>query len=286
MRAAYVVEIITPKKFVLNGLWFGPKKPKRAILWIHGLSSSAFSKLGIVEKIVDANTAVLTFNNRGSATVSRVFRGRKQVLSGGGAEIFTECLDDIDGAIRLARKMGAKDIFLAGHSTGCQKAIYWAHKRRGRGVRGIILLAPLSDYGGASALPGERKLLARATRAARARMRKRTPNSFLPDGAWVHPITAQRFLSLYTPDSVEQSIFPYFDETRPARMFASVRLPILAFFAAADEYADRPAPRVARWFMRLTGANRFDAVIIPKVGHSFSGAEAKVAQTIKQWILA
>ena len=64
MRPCFQIEIVTPKKFVLNGLWFGSKKPKRVIVWVHGLGSSMFSKLGIVDQLVDKETAVVMFNNR------------------------------------------------------------------------------------------------------------------------------------------------------------------------------------------------------------------------------
>ena len=70
MTPAFVVEIVTPKKFVLKGLWFKPKKPKQAIVFVHGLGGSAFSMLPTVSKLVDAQTAVLTFNNRGHDVVS------------------------------------------------------------------------------------------------------------------------------------------------------------------------------------------------------------------------
>ena len=35
MLPGYHIEIITPKKVRLNGVWFGPQKSKSAIVWIH-----------------------------------------------------------------------------------------------------------------------------------------------------------------------------------------------------------------------------------------------------------
>ncbi len=126
MRPCHVVEIVTPKRYLLNGLWFGPKKPKRVIIWIHGLGSSAFTKLYIVDKLVDKNTVVITFNNRGHDKVSSTSSsGRGKHLRGGAAhEVFTDCVDDIEGAIRFAKRAGARSIVLAGHSTGGQKSAY------------------------------------------------------------------------------------------------------------------------------------------------------------------
>src|SRR3989344_6146125 len=119
MKACGVIEIITPKKFVLNGLWFGPQRPKKTIVWVHGLGSSAFSKLDIVERLVDKNTAVITFNNRGFGTINSVKRRigntSKSISVGTAHEIFTDSADDIQGAINFARRAGIKNIYLAGH---------------------------------------------------------------------------------------------------------------------------------------------------------------------------
>ncbi len=42
MDQCAVVEIYTPNKYQLNGLWFGPMIAKTGYIFIHGLSSSAF----------------------------------------------------------------------------------------------------------------------------------------------------------------------------------------------------------------------------------------------------
>src|SRR3989344_2497057 len=148
MQPCHVVEIVTPKRYILNGLWFGPRKAKNLIIFIHGLTASAFSMKRMVAALLGKDTAVMTFNNRGFEKITEIKRrrGRKTewVRAGATHEIFTECADDIQGAVNVARRAGAKRIYLAGHSTGCQKAVYWASKSGGRGVKGIILFGPLS----------------------------------------------------------------------------------------------------------------------------------------------
>src|SRR3989344_5371271 len=136
VRPCHVVEIVTPKNVLLNGLWLGPKKPKRAIVWVHGLGSSMFSKLALAERLVDSQTAVIVFNNRGHDKVATISTASKRRIRGGAAhEIFTDCADDIQGAINYAKKAGAKSVYLAGHSTGCPKSVYWGAKKR-NGVKG------------------------------------------------------------------------------------------------------------------------------------------------------
>lgn len=281
-----VPEIKTPKGYLLRGLWFGPRKPKRMIVWVHGLGSSAFSMFHIVEQMVDRQTAVLTFNNRGAEKVIDVRKaGRrgKSLRAGSAHEVFTECVDDIQGAINYVRRHKVKRVFLAGHSTGCQKSIYWASKKAGgRAVQGVILLAPVSDY--AAAVKFDKKgYLTRLTRMARKLVREGKKNqlmpAFLQDGS---QSDAQRFLSLNTPDSVE-TIFPYEQRGRRPRLLQAVKRPILVLWAENDEYSDRPAKEVAMWFESNIEA-KHRVVVIPGVKHSFKGAEGIVARTIRSFI--
>jgi hypothetical protein len=206
----------------------------------------------------------------------------KSEYAGGAHEVFTECVDDIQGALSFVKKQKVKDIFLAGHSTGCQKSVYWAHMRKSKGVKGIMLFAPLSDY--LTILSRKKKVMAQnAEKYARKLVRERKRHQLLPSHLWPKPVDAQRFLSLYTPDSVEQSIFPYFDRARHSKMFSSVKVPIIAFFAGKDEHADRPTHAIAQWFAEQAESKTFVAHIVPKVGHSFRGGEMQIVKTLRAW---
>ncbi|MBU0569841.1 alpha/beta fold hydrolase, partial [Patescibacteria group bacterium] len=149
-----VIEIITPKKYLLNGLWFGGNKPKRAIIFIHGLTGSAFSGHKFITPLANENTAVITFSNRGHSKIARIKkldeRKKKGYTSeniGETHEVFTDCVDDIKGAVDFIKSQGVEKIYLAGHSTGCQKSIYYlSQKSRQKNIKGVILLCPVSDY--------------------------------------------------------------------------------------------------------------------------------------------
>jgi alpha-beta hydrolase superfamily lysophospholipase len=275
----------TPMKFVLNGLWFGSEKPKYAIVLVHGMFSSAFSLGRLVEELADDRTAVLTFNNRGHGTVNdvkqRVGMERKYHRAGTAHEIFTDCVDDIEGAVRFARAQGAKKIFLAGHSTGCQKSVYYTYKTSGKKTAGVILLAPLSDYAGDRKKPQLRKAVAVAKRMVKAGKSQ----ELLPPGTWWHYADAQRFLSLYTPDSVEE-IFSYSQPEKKPKIYSSVTIPMIALFAGDDEYSERPVAKLVEWFTKNSKAKRFQTAVIPKVGHSFREGEFAAASVIRRWILA
>lgn len=281
-------EIKTPKGYLLRGLWFGPKKPKRVIVWVHGIGSNMFSKLGIVEKLIDNKTAVVVFNNRGHEKISQVphesGKFNKALRGGMVHEKFTDCADDIQGVINFVRRQKVKRIFLAGHSTGCQKSTYWASKK-GRGVKGIVLLAPISDYS-AMRLERDRKTISRALQVAQGLVRAGKGSRMLPEEVWGWPwiADAQRFVSLYAGKGPEE-IFTYWDMERNPRTLTSVRIPALVILAENDEYADRPAQEIAGWFEQNM-KNKHKVRIIPEVKHSFKGAERKVAKAIREFIEA
>ena len=245
-----------------------------------------FSKQRIMERLAKKGIAVLAFNNRGHDAISRIAKvGEKRIAKsrwGGGAhEIFAECVDDIDGAIGFARRAGAKEIFLVGHSTGCQKSIYWAYKRKGRGIKGIVLLAPMSDWAAEIHLKGKKRI-DKNNAVARALVRNGRKHELLPQKLWPGPIDAQRFLSLYTPDSIEE-IFSYAQPKKNPRVLRSIQKPLLVILAEKDEFADRSAGRIADWFARRLG-KRIQAGVIADVSHSLKGGETKVTSLILHWM--
>jgi len=286
MRPAHIIEIVTPKKVILNGLFFGSKKVKRAIVVVHGLVSSAFSLKRIVAALADSETAVLTFNNRGHdhvASVKRKIRNRTEyILAGTAHEKFTDSLDDIQGAINFLKKIGFKKIYIAGHSTGAQKSIYWASRNTDKAVKGVILLAPLSDYADAQ-MPTKQRRIKKAVSYARRFVVRGKSHTLLPrELSGEFPLDAQRFLSLYTPDSIEE-IFSYTQPNKKPNTLRLVKIPVLALFARNDEYANRPTNEIVTWFDENICAPHTVAVI-PGVSHSFKGEESVVASKIKSFL--
>ncbi len=276
MRAANVIHIVTPTGVNLNGLWFGPKKPERVVVLVHGLMSSAFSMRRVLE-LVDKKTAVLTFNNRGFGLMNYITKNirnskkQKWILAGCAHEVFTDCVDDIEGALDFVRAQGVRKIFLAGHSTGCQKSIYFASRGNTKHLKGIILLAPISDYASYRALDDKNGAHKKALAVARQLVKSGKPHAMIPDElAGEFKCDAQRFISLYTPDSPEE-VFSYASPKVLPKSLRAVKLPILVVLAEKDEYSDRPAVAMADWFTKhiYTG----EAVIVKGSDHSFTEQE-------------
>ncbi len=285
MQPVHIAEIDTPKKFKLNGVWYGPKKAKRVVILVHGLGGNMLNSVAsqFAAVLTNNETAVLSFNNRGHGLVSKAYKsapktkkGYTRITAGSVHEVFEDCVDDIDGAVRFARAHGGKEIYLAGHSTGCQKSIYWAAKRKSAGVKGIILLAPISDYAGMRKDVGD-SAINKALAVAQKLVAAKKKHHLLPTHVWPSMIDAQRFISLYSKKGNEE-LFPYWSETQVPKALRSVKVPLLVVLAEHDEYADRSAEEMHDWFLEQIDTG--EVVIIPAVGHSFHTGEKRAAAYI------
>lgn len=291
-KSCFHVQFVTPKKCLLDGLWYGGSEPQRAIVFLHGLGSSAFAHHDYLAPLADRKTAVIFFSNRGHDLVSRVKRvnapaGRKRraLLGGAAHEVFADCVDDIQGVLNTLRARRTKEVYLVGHSTGCQKSVYYlAKKPRSKTIRGAVLLCPVSDYSFVrkSTVPEKLK---RAQLAARKLVRKGEPHSHIPPGIWPDLIDAQRFVSLYTPDGTEE-LFPYAQPKKIPRTLRQIRIPVHVVLAGSDEYHDRDAREIASWFSANLRSAKGSVAVIPGAGHGFKGCEDSVVSEVRAWLRA
>lgn len=284
-----VISFSTQDKLVLNGLWFGGSRAKTVFIFVHGLTSSCFSNHALLEPLMNESTAALYFNNRGCGKISKFKKidkrkasGSRSVFIGEAHEIFTDCIHDIEGAVRLARSRGAQKIFLVGHSTGCQKSVYYlSQKGKQKNIAGVILLSPVSDYASAHTFfPAES--LKKAQTIAEELVRAGKSHKLLPEEIWPSLHDAQRFLSLYTPESKEE-VFSYAQPEKPTKTYKSIKIPQLVIFGDEDVFIDRPLTHIIEWFKRNSRKITTTIRTIPRGDHSFSGEEPSIARHINQW---
>ncbi len=286
------ITIVTPKKFLLDGLWFGGNWPRRGIVFVHGLASTAFANHDFLVPLADKNTAIIFFSNRGHDKVTGIKKikrnskkGYTRKLAGETHEVFTDCTDDIQGAVNFLLKKSVKEIYLVGHSTGCQKiAYYLSHRNKQRKIRGAALLCPISDYSYSKKFTDPRKL-ARAQAVAKQLVKQKRLHEFMPKNIWPNLLDAQRFLSLNTPDSKEE-IFTYAQPKKTPRTLRKIKIPLLVVFAGNDEFRDRDTKEIARWFTKNVQSKQTIISIIPNALHGFRGKETSVVNKIRDFIAA
>jgi pimeloyl-ACP methyl ester carboxylesterase len=284
-----IIKFNTPKKLQLSGFYLGKKNSETIYIFIHGLGSSVFKKLELYQHLVGKNSGVLAFNNRGSEIISRFTKIKDEKnnnyqskIIGSAHERFSDSSDDITGAVLFAKSLKPKKIILVGHSTGCQKIIYYlARDNFDRKIKGAVLLSPISDLAGLSNICDKnqyRKALNYSTKL----VKNKQGHQLLPHNIWPFYIDGQRFLSLYSKNSQEE-IFCYSQNNKSARTLRKVRLLLYIIIGADDKYLDRQANDLVFWFNNQLSGKKYKIEIISQAGHSFNNFEKLIAFKIKNY---
>jgi alpha-beta hydrolase superfamily lysophospholipase len=180
---------------------------------------------------------------------------------------------DVDELSELVAHMvaerGCERIAIVGHSTGCQIACAFARDgaadARAR-LAAVALQAPVSDQ--------ESGMLNEATERwlAHARALPCASRALMPAEAHWSPITAERFLSLFSADGAQpDDLFSSYltDAQLEARLGHLRGLPILVAYSMADEYVPPTVDKDAL-VGRLTRALGERAVPLKLAGASHS----------------
>ncbi len=239
----------------------------RLLIFIHGMHSNfhhSYFKRELLRQAIGRGRAVLLFNNRGADAATATER-------------FGDCLADIAAAIRFGRRAGYRRFILAGHSTGCQKAVYYQALRRDPGVRALVLLGPADDYAICRRDLGPKY----ARRLRQARRLAAAGRGGAPMPADCQSFSARRFLSIADPRSPEAGVFNY---AGPLRLFRRIREPLLVLFGAREEYACRPLAEMGLILKAKTRSVRLDYELTPGADHGFHGRERRAVARIFQWL--
>ena len=244
----------------------GPKPSAPLLMFVHGMGSNFYRselKKAFLEIAPVLGMGVLSFNNSGAE------RGTED-------ERFGACLHDLDAAAEFARRRGHQSLILVGHSTGCQKIVYWQARRRHPAVAGLVLLAPADDYAITRRDFGRR--FDAKVAWARRQVAAGRPEA-LVTGLY-QPFAAGRFLSLANPRATEAGLFRY---DGPLTYFRRIRCPVLAVFGENEEFAVIPPAEMLAILRRKTKSVDFVDWLVPAADHGFHDGEAELALAVGEW---
>lgn len=266
----------------LNGFLVGRPGSRGCIVYVHGMTGNFYSSLvsrEIAKAVGREGISTFMINTRGHDIESggHIVSGRdqKRVRIGTRVERFEDSIKDLEGALKYLRSIGYREFVLAGHSTGCQKILYYQFKKSDRSIKGLVFLAPDDDYNLNRKELGRR--WAGLVRKAKSLSKARKGDVYVPG----MPFSPQRFLSVADLGRVESRLFDY--DGRLSE-FRKVRTPMYVVFGTRDEGAVKP---VKKYIEILREANRstcFDSLIIKGARHSFRKHEAEVVKGVSAWI--
>lgn len=259
-----------------------------AVLHVHGLTGNFFSSTGITEiskRLADSGITFMSIETRGSYIVESFKKGRgkrhSEQVRGSAFERFEESVYDIDGAVRFLRRAGFRRIILSGHSSGCQKAAYYAYKKKCKNVSGIVLMSPVDDYDYDSSYFGKRhaEIVQLAKRIkARHGYDALMPRKFANDTPL---ISAGRFLSTNDLRNPEARMFNYKGRLEE---FSKITCPVLAIFGTKDHYEKMDVRKCLKKLSDASSSSSISTRTIKGAAHNFQGKRDALALLISAWI--
>ncbi|HEV8660705.1 MAG TPA: alpha/beta hydrolase [Thermoanaerobaculia bacterium] len=275
----------------LSGLLYEPRrKTRRAAIFLHGTGGASIfdSKRTniLAASFAENRIAYFPFNNRGAHLVRRL-RGRKKSIGGGMAwERIRDCVQDIDGAIRLLRSRGYRELYLIGHSTGANKIAVYDHYRRRNPIRRYILLGGGDDTGLMYDQLGARRFRSVLERARE----RRTSDEFVDSSISKLPMSWRSLYDTINPDG-DYNVFPYLEIMRGVRLskrgrfrhVRGIRKPALVVYGDRDEWCYGDVPRCVEILADAAGPN-FEFAVLEDCDHGFNGHEEELAELITRWL--
>ncbi|MFA5925630.1 MAG: DUF1749 domain-containing protein [Parcubacteria group bacterium] len=222
MEQPKFIEFKTKDGLKLPGLLYGVKKTEKIAIYLHGNGSSSVFYDKTENKILaDAlkkhNISIMFFNNRGANIVKKldVKKGeRKERKKYGMAfEKIKECIEDIDGAIYFLGKLGYKEFYLIGSSTGANKVcVYNFYKPKNQIIK-YVLLSGGDDTGIYYQLLGKKRfveLLSKANKKIKAGKGEEIISELL---AYDLIFSHKGFYDIANPDG-DYNVFPFYEELK------------------------------------------------------------------------
>lgn len=244
----------------------GPRRKKTLTVFVHGMGGNFFRSPFKKEFLLQGHrhgTDVLSIHNRGylDYTVD---------------ERFTDCLKDLDAVLTFARRKGYRRFILVGHSTGCQKIVYYQTRRNDPDVKALVLAAPADDYGIAKRDLGSR--YAYWIRKAKKLVESGQGEERLPDCC--NGFTARRFLSCADPSKTEAAVFNY---EGSLSHFRRLTLPVLAYFGRDEQFATMPVDEMGAILEARSSSDQFTYRTVDG-DHGFSGVERATVSMTFRWL--
>lgn len=259
-----------------------PARGKDVVLFVHGMGGN-FYKDGFLKgarELVKRDVAFFSFNTRGAEVVKdfRDINGEHHML-GTAFEIFEDTVKDISAAITYLTNIGYEKFHLLGHSTGCQKILFYQYSTQDERVKSLIHVSPAEDY---EIWKNELGVdFERFVAIAKDMMDKGEGNRIIiplyerTGELW----SARRFLSFADKSNMEARMFDY----KNLSIFSQIRTPTLIFLGKDDQYFLKDLEWYKEKLERSYKGEKIKIEIMPG-DHSFHGYEDILFRRIAEFI--
>ncbi len=145
-----LVNFVNERKLELIGMLFEDEAAlkKVIVVHVHGNYGNFYNNkfIWVMSKMyVDYGISFLSFNLSAHDGLAEGYRDGELEYIGGGVADYSESILDIQAAVAYVKKLGYKEIYLQGHSLGCDKIIEYILNNDVLDIK-VILLSPVDSY--------------------------------------------------------------------------------------------------------------------------------------------
>jgi pimeloyl-ACP methyl ester carboxylesterase len=271
---------------IVNGgaLFTSKESPKPvAIIWIHGWGTNFYSPTyTTIGRALAARGYTTISGNTRMHDLGNVagYRNGKRLRGGGYWGVASEEVRDLRAWVDFVEAQGFKNVVLVGHSAGWSAVRSYQLEKKDPRVVGVVLASgavraetrlPDPDQ-----LAEAKRLIAAGEGDALVRDAKRDFPSY---------VSAATLLDIANAQQNTKDFFGVQTETTNAGV-TSIDCPLLAFFGTRGDVGNEEDLELLKSAIHRQRSRpiRVDTAMIRDGDHMYTGEEAKVAQTIADWI--
>jgi len=298
MNEPKLVEFKTEDGLNLPGLLYAVEGSKKAMIHLHGNgSSSVFYDEGenrdLPNELNRKGISLLKFNNRGANIIKKftIKKGEteERVPFGMAYELIKECVSDIDAAVLFLEKLGYKELYLAGTSTGANKICVYDHYKPKNPFKKYVLICGGDDTGIYNNLLGNDKFI-KLLAKAKAKIDQGKGLEIATETLQIDEVFSyQGFYDIANPDG-DYNCFPYSEAFGLAKLskkplfryFKGIKKNSFVIYGEIDEYTWGNIKGVIETLKKFQP--NFDYKVIKGADHRFTGKRKELAEAISNWL--
>ncbi len=283
------IKITSSDGLIHHGLLFSPgEKTSKAIIHVHGLAGN-FYENSFIPVMARAYTgrgkAFMPVNNRGHdymSDIEKIDTARSRSVKGGGAyERFEECVFDISSSVSFLNERGISRICLQGHSTGCNKIVFYLNREPVKEAFSIALISPCDDIALMSSEKGNK--FTEGLKRANSLCAQGLPGKLLEPELVFYPMSARTYLDYFTEGGAHD-IFRYRDPKSPFPGLKDIQAPVFASYGTVGEYlAMKPEEALEILKTKFSSPDLLYGKTIPGASHNYAGKENELSGEILNW---
>ena len=291
------IEFDTSDGLTLPGLLYEAKDSRKVAIFLHGNGSSSVfydenENKDLPNELNKKGISLLMFNNRGAHIIKKLNVKNGDEIErkrfGCAYEKIKDCVLDIDAAVKFLQKLGYKEFYLIGASTGANKICVYNFYKSKNVFKKYILIAGGDDTGIYYSILGKDKFF-KLLKTSKEKIEKGEGEELIKELLPDEIFSYAGFYDIANPDG-DYNCFPFSEvltktklSTKPLfRYFKSIEKPSLVIYGNNDEYAWGDISKIVK-ILKSYQPN-LEYRTIENADHGFTGKKNELAKTISDWI--